>query len=261
MKIVNKTLERTADVSSARGTAWKEFRHLILSAVVLLVVVYFSVGLIVDLAVSRISFGTEAKIFKHYNLQGMEKKDAEKQGDLERASAILEKLKADEKIPPLPYHLVLIDHETPNAFAFPGGGIGISTALLEVLDDEIEVAFVIGHELGHFYNRDHLRGLGRAAGFGIIMAVLFGNSSGSGSFGNIINFVLQRDYSQDREQLADRFGLELVYSVYGKVEGTDRLFQIIHEKDKRPKWAYMFSSHPSPEQRIDDLEEYAQKLR
>jgi Zn-dependent protease with chaperone function len=261
MKIVNKTLEKTADVSSARGTAWKEFRHLVLSAAVLLIVLYFSLGFIVDLAVSQISFGTEAKIFKHYKLQDIGKKDAEKQDDLNRASTILEKLKADEKIPPLPYHLVLIDHETPNAFAFPGGSIGLSTALLEVLDDDIEVAFVIGHELGHFYNRDHLRGLGKAAGFGIIMTVLFGNSTGSGSFGNMINFVLQRTYSQDREELADRFGLELVYSVYGKVEGTDRLFQIISEKDKTPEWAYMFSSHPSPEQRIDDLEEYARKLK
>ena len=67
MKIVNKPLEKTADVSSARGTAWKEFRHLVLSALLLLIVLYFSLGFIVDMTVSLISFGTEAKIFKHYN--------------------------------------------------------------------------------------------------------------------------------------------------------------------------------------------------
>ena len=114
--------------------------------------------------------------------------------------------------------------------------------------------------MGHLYHRDHLHGLGRAAGFGILTSIIFKVGPGAESFGNIINYVLQRSYSQDREKKADQFGLELVHAIYGKIEGTDRLFKILLENRKLPGWAYMFSTHPSPQQRIIDLEKFADKL-
>jgi len=129
-----------------------------------------------------------------------------------------------------------------------------------VLKEDIEIAFVIGHELGHFYHRDHLRGFGRAVGFSILMAALFGSGGGAESFGNIIHFVLERTYSQDREHRADQYGINLVYRVYGKVDGTDRLFKILSKNEKLPGWAYMLSTHPSPGSRIQDLEKYALEL-
>jgi Zn-dependent protease with chaperone function len=130
---------------------------------------------------------------------------------------------------------------------------------MEVLEEDLEVAFVLGHELGHFHSRDHLQGLGRAIGFRIIMAVVFG--SGSESFGYMIESVFQRGYSQESEKAADRFGLELVYRAYGKMEGVDRLFQIILDENKIPEWAYMFSTHPSPARRIENLKAYSEVLR
>ena len=66
--------------------------------------------------------------------------------------------------------------------------------------------------------------------------------------------------SGDREQNADKFGLQLVYSVYGKVEGTDHLFRILLEEKNIPTWAYMFSTHPAPEHRIMALKKYADEL-
>ena len=172
---------------------------------------------------------------------------------------ILELLKSDESVPPLPYELVLIKEKNPNAFAFPGGKIGLTTGLLDLLNDEIEMAFVLGHELGHFSNRDHLKGLGRAVGFGLAAAIIFKSEYGANSFGDMINFVLLRTYSQDREEKADRFGLELVYSKYGSINGTDHLFNILKEKDKLPSWAYMFSTHPSPQKRILGLQKLLSK--
>jgi len=77
----------------------------------------------------------------------------------------------------------------------------------------------------------------------------------------MIEFVFQRGYSQEREKGADRFGLELVYSKYGKVDGVDRLFQILLDEHTLPGWAYMFSTHPSPRERINDLKSYAAAFR
>lgn len=260
MKIVNKLLTQTADVNSARGTIFNEFWKLVLSAIVLLMGLFFITGLLVDVIVTRISFETEARLFKAVQIPGKKPEESEYQERLETARGILQKLNAKKGVPPLPYLLVLVEHDDPNAFAFPGGTIGITSGLLDVLSDNIEIAFVLGHELGHFYNRDHLRGMGRAIGFSVLTAVIFGSSIGADSFGNIMNLALQRSYSQEREKRADRFGMKLVYSVYGKVNGTQRMFKILKERKKIPKWAYMFATHPSPEERIRDLERYSDHL-
>lgn len=260
MKIVSKPLRKTADISSARGTALKELRQLVLFTIVLLIALYFSVGWIVDLIVSGISFETEATLFKHFSISKTFKKDYEENKKLEKAEEILAKFKSDKLVPPLPYELVLIDEKQPNAFAFPGGKIGITTGLLNAVNDDIELAFVLGHELGHFRNRDHLQGLGRAAGFGFVMVALFNTDYGAESLGKMINFVLERNYSQDREKKADRLGLELVYAAYGKIKGTEHLFKILEGDRKVPEWAYMFSTHPSPKQRILELQKFGQRL-
>lgn len=261
MKVVHRQPLKTADVSSARGTAGRELWQMVLSAVVLMVALFFFVGVTVDFIVTRISFETEAKVFKHFKVPAAKAKEAPNAAHFERVEAILSKLQREPKVPPLPYQLVLIEQAKPNAFAFPGGTIGVTTGLMDMLDDQIEMAFVLGHELGHFYSRDHLQGLGRAISFRIIMATIFGADAGADSLVELIEFIFQRDYSQKSEKAADRFGLELVYAAYGKIEGVDRLFQILLDEHEMQRWAYMFSTHPSPRERIDDLKTYGATLK
>jgi Zn-dependent protease with chaperone function len=260
MKISHRQPRKTADISSARGSTLKEFWKLLLSAVLLLVGLYFVIGFAVDRLVARISVETEAKIFQALQPRQTDPNTAQDRERLARIRNILETLKNNPSVPRLPYSLILVKNDMPNAFAFPGGTIGVTTGLLDVLTEDIEVAFVIGHELGHFAGRDHLQGLGRAAGFGIAMALLFDTGSGADWFANIVNFVFLRNYSQEQEIQADRFGIELVYGAYGRVEGTDRLFSLLLAKKDLPKWAYMFATHPSPKDRIRNLEKIAQEL-
>lgn len=261
MRISYKQPRLTADISAARGTAFSELWKLILSAVILLVGLYFLWGMVVDAVVAGISFETEARLFKHFELSQPGIDDPKAINRLKKTEAILKKLLQSGKgVPQLPYRLVLIDQDTPNAFAIPGGSIGVTRGLLDVLTDDIEIAFVIGHELGHFRNRDHLQGLGRTAGYSLMMAVLFDVGAGSESFGDIVHLVMERSYSQEREKMADRFGLELVYTAYGRVEGTDRLFRLLLDNHTSPDWAYMFSTHPSPKSRILALKAYGDKL-
>jgi len=259
MKIVNRIPHRTADVSSASGSTFSEFWKMVLSAVVLLVVVYLVIGWIVDFTVARLSFETEARLFSNYRI-GPEGSRTDTDKTLGRANDILAKLCSATEVPPLPFQLRLIESGEANAFALPGGTIGITRGLLDLLDDDIEIAFVIGHEIGHFHHRDHLRGLGRVVGFNIISAIIFGGSPGADSFRNIADFVLQRSYSQEREELADRYGLKLVHRIYGKVDGCDRLFQLLEQDGTPPKWTYMFATHPSPAERIRKLQSYARTL-
>lgn len=128
-----------------------------------------------------------------------------------------------------------------------------------VPEDEMR-RFVLGHKIRHFRHRDHLQGMGRAIGFQILMAVVFGSVSGADIFGQSFDFIFARRYSQEREKMADRYGLELVHAAYGKVEGADRLFRLLQDNDKLPKWAYMFSTHPAAQKRIEDLQAHAATL-
>lgn len=257
MKIVNRSPESTADISSAKGTAFKELRWLLLVITLLVVGIYLVIGFVVDMAVVHISFETEAAFFESMNASDVAwGKDDE---ELRRLDGILEKLTADPSVPPLKYRLQIVEAEEPNAFAFPGGTIGVTRGLLGALKEDEELAFVLAHELGHFQNRDHLRGVGRAVGAGVVFALLFGGEMGSGSTGNLYHHVLHRGYSRNQEEAADRFGVSLVRRVYGNTDGVDRLFQIISDSDELPEWAYMFATHPSPEDRIRDLKAYAEE--
>ena len=58
---------------------------------------------------------------------------------------------------PYAFHAVVWEASQPNAFALPGGWVAVTTGLLEGAGSENELAFVLGHELGHF--RGHVRPL------------------------------------------------------------------------------------------------------
>ncbi len=261
MKVVNKRPFKTADISSGRHFIRGEFWKLVISAVLLIVALFFLTGFVVDLIVPRISVETECRLFRFHDLDKLGiKGNEDKEQSMKMAHEILNKFKSSPDVPPINYRLILLKEKEPNAFAIPGGTIALTSGLLDLLDDEVELAFVIAHELGHFYHRDHLRGMGRAIGFSVITALLFESGPGAESFGNIINYTAQRQYSRNREEKADQYAIELVYSTYGKTEGTDRLFEILNKEHKIPEWAYMFSTHPSPEERIRKLEEYCKEL-
>jgi Zn-dependent protease with chaperone function len=258
VKITPRQPQQTADISAGRGTAGRELALLAGSAFLLLAGLYFAIGWVVDAAVTWISYEREAKLLGKADF--VPDGRTPKPGLEERPRKVLEKLIQDPAVPPLPYSIKVIEMPEPNVFAFPGGTIGVTTGLLDQFKEEVELGFVIGHELGHFKNRDHLRSLGRAVGMGVVTAVVFGGEMGDVTVTRLIPYVLERRYSRQQEDLADRFGVQLVRRVYGRSDGIDKLFQILKKESAIPGWAYMFSTHPAPESRIDALREYARQL-
>jgi len=259
MKIVNRSLGDSADASAASHSAVKELCRLLLYVTILALSVYFLVCVSVDFVVSKISFESESKMFPEKLRGAMVKTESSE--ETERLESILNTFLVDERVPPLPYKIGVLKSSEINAYAFPGGTIGVTKGLLSALDKDIELAFVIGHELGHFKNRDHLRGIGRTVGVTVVYAVIFGGEMGSKSIGKYYHYVLARDYSREQESRADRFGIDLVFSVYGETAGTEKLFELLQQRDKTPEWAYMFSTHPSAKERIAELKRYAEQLR
>lgn len=258
MRIVNRQVRETADLSAARDSAWSELLQLLLFAVLACLVLYVIIGWSTDFVVSRIPYETEARLFGKLPVASLtDPDDAEK---LDRPSEILRKLVESIEVPPLPYHLLLVDTDEVNAFAFPGGAIGVTSGLLDAMDEDISQAFVLGHELGHFKHRDHLRGFGRVLGAGVVFALLFHGEVGTEALQRTLLLSLDRGYSRQQEDAADQFGVEAVMAAYGVTEGIERLFEIIETEDNQPDWAYMFATHPAPGERINQLRKVALEL-
>lgn len=157
---------------------------------------------------------------------------------------------------PYTFRVEIDDSEIANAMALPGGLIIVTQGLLDQVDSENELAFVLGHELGHFKNRDHLRALGR----GIVLSMFFAVVSGSEVTGIGVKAadLTLRGFSRKQETKADEFGLEVVHSEYGHVDEAWRLFERwdIEEKSIVDLITYL-STHPDSGDRISEMKHRA----
>lgn len=262
MKIVNRQPGASADISASRHTQWRELRTLLLLAAGALVAIYFAIGVIVDLAVSYISVEREVALFQKFDPIHLSDdiSDGHNSEQLQNAQRILDQLVVDHSVPAIPYTLVLLDQQEPNAFAIPGGTLGVTRGLLELVNDDVELGFVLAHELGHFKHRDHLRGLGRAIGITAIFATVFGNTIDDNAMGMVLTTALGNAYSRQQELAADTFGLQLIYRQLGTTEGFDRLFRVLEEQSETPEWLFMMATHPAPSDRIRQLRVIASEL-
>jgi len=151
------------------------------------------------------------------------------------------------------FRIEIDDSETMNAMALPGGLIVVTSGLLDQVESENELAFILGHEMGHFKNRDHMRALGR----GVVISIMFATISGSGAateLGVSVTDLALRGFSRGQEASADEFGLGIVQQEYGHIADSWRFFERIDEEDHVSiEFLTYLSTHPSPDDRIDAL--------
>jgi Zn-dependent protease with chaperone function len=149
----------------------------------------------------------------------------------------------------LPYTIktYIIDTDERNAFAMPSGKIYITRGMLKEIQNENELVNIIGHELGHFKHKDHLKGLGNALVLAFMSLFL------ENHYGFIFDSSLklsQAKYSQAAEFNADIFGLEVMSCGYGNVASATTLFERMNDGNK---WAYFLESHPDFTSRIEKM--------
>lgn len=153
-----------------------------------------------------------------------------------------------------PFRVEIDESPEPNAVAYPGGLIVLTSGLIEQAESENELAFILGHELGHFRNRDHIRGLGRGAVI-LILFTAISSSDNSAALGSSIANLSLSGFSRRQEARADRFGLDLVHAEYGHVADAWRFFSRIDDAGSGRLQGY-FSTHPPPKNRIEKLRDY-----
>lgn len=153
-----------------------------------------------------------------------------------------------------------------NAFALPGGFIGVHSALLVAAQTESELASVLSHEIGHVQQRHIARMLGKQREdvllplASLILAALASKASPDAAMGVVLGgqgLAIQRqlNFSRDAEREADRVGLQIMnaagYDTSGMVAFFKRLQSVTRNYDEPPAW---LSSHPLTSERIVDIQ-------
>ena len=170
----------------------------------------------------------------------------------QRLQSLLESLPADLPLQQYRFRVFLAETDEVNAVALPGGNIVVFSGLLKQVESENELAMILAHELGHFAQRDHLRGLGRGLGLAVAAALFFGENNAASNLLSNVLLTFQVRYSQAQEAAADRFGLELLVKRYGHAGGSSDFF-VRMASEAGSRIPYLLASHPHPQARIDKL--------
>lgn len=173
------------------------------------------------------------------------------------------------------YRFTVLDSREVNAFALPGGYIYITRGLLAYLNNEAELAAVLGHEIGHVTARHGVRQHTAATAGGILAGVLASQTgvSGAGNIFNAIGTALVRGYGREHELESDRLGAEyLARSGYDPLAMLEVIRvlkdQEVYERelakreDREPRVYHgVFSTHPDNDTRLQQVVGRAQTLQ
>jgi len=173
---------------------------------------------------------------------------------------------ADQLLAELPdagdWEIQVFKDESVNAFALPGGKIGVNTGLLNVAANQHQLAAVVGHEiahvLAHHSNARVSANYATTAGLAAVQVAL-GASGQSDEKGQLLGLLglgaqygVLLPYNRGQESEADVLGLELMakagFDPYQSVELWQNMAAA--SDNRQPEF---LSTHPSPQSRIDKL--------
>jgi predicted Zn-dependent protease len=159
-----------------------------------------------------------------------------------------------------PYHFYVVDSSALNAFAAPAGHVFMNRGLIEIMDDEGELAAILAHEIAHVQSRHIAQRMARAQKLniaalgGLLAGIFLGGEAGAaviaGSQAGATSAMLS--YSREDEEESDRKGLR--YLEAAGYHGED--FVIIMKKMGQDSWkagghipTYL-STHPGVPERV-----------
>jgi predicted Zn-dependent protease len=170
--------------------------------------------------------------------------------------------------PTLPWQFAVVDQPAVNAFAIPGGFIYLTRGMLPFLDNEAELAGVIGHEIGHVTARHSVQQYTRQIGGAIGLSALgifvpaarpFGDVAGAGLG------VLFLKYGRDDERQADSLGARYASTIGYDPAGVPAFLSTLGRLDEaagdRKGVPNFLSTHPDPLSRVAEIQPLVRELR
>ncbi len=161
----------------------------------------------------------------------------------------------------LQWEMAIFDHESVNAFAMPGGKIGVMQGILKAAQNQHQLAAVIGHEIAHVTARHSNERASRSSVSGVgvqVAAVLLGGGHSGATYtayealnaGAALGIMLP--FSRAQESEADVIGLEFMARAGFDPRESVPLWQNMTSEAKQEP-AEFLSTHPSSANRIDSL--------
>jgi predicted Zn-dependent protease len=154
----------------------------------------------------------------------------------------------------------VVNDASVNAFALPGGFIFVTRGLMTSINDEAELATVLGHEIGHVTNRHSVQQISKAQvaqlglGLGSILSSDVARVAGLASQGLSVLFL---KYGRDAENQADLAGFRYALDQNYDVREMSNVFQTLDRISnasgggRLPEW---LSTHPNPGTRIENTQ-------
>lgn len=160
------------------------------------------------------------------------------------------------------FHL-LDDEQTINAFALPGGQVFITDALYQRLETEGQVAGVLAHEIGHVVGRHGSEQMAKAqltqglASAAVIAATDPDDPSSreeqqvAAAVAQLVNMNFSREHELESDRLAVRLMADAGYDPRALI----RVMEVLAQDTKGQRSPEFFSTHPNPDNRIQQIEE------
>jgi predicted Zn-dependent protease len=171
------------------------------------------------------------------------------------------KMAAKSHRPQMPYSFWAVNATYVNAYAFPAGTIACTRGILLALENEAELAALLGHELGHVNARHTAEQMSKGS---ITQAILGGISILAGTQGAVYGDLaaqlggigagaLLASYSRDNEREADALGMAYMVDSGYRAEGMVGLMDILRQmKQHEPSVIeLMFATHPMSDERYE----------
>jgi beta-barrel assembly-enhancing protease len=249
---------KTASIIKQRNTA----QLVVIGAVVLIILglgslIYFRSNISHSIA-EKIPYTFEQSLGEKYIGQ------IASQDGLDSTSAVALALRDKMKIltkridPSFAFKFYVSPSEDVNAFALPGGYVVFNKGLLKEADTWEEVLGVGGHELAHVTQKHHTRGIISKVGVFTLLSLLVGDGSALTDIIFGAGAKLEGlSYSRDFETESDVKGFEYLISSSVNPSGLrtffDKLNHIHDEGEKIMKNLEFLSTHPSPDNRMENL--------
>ncbi len=156
----------------------------------------------------------------------------------------------------LKYHFYILDEDTMNAFALPGGYIFVNKGLIDKITKD-ELAFVLAHEIGHITARHSLKRLQASLGMSLLFDIALGRA-GDADVRQVVNIaygVIASGYSRKDELLADSLAVRYSYAAGHNPGAAISLFNKMKEESREGYTPIFLRSHPIIADRIANVKE------
>jgi predicted Zn-dependent protease len=169
---------------------------------------------------------------------------------------------SDIELPKTEWEFVVFENDAINAFALPGGKVGVYTGLIELVDSDDELAAVIGHEIAHVAcrhgNKRMSQGIGLALG-GVLLDKSMRNKDRSDrqmarlGYGVGSQLLVALPYGRKQETEADDRGIMYAALAGYNPRAAVTFWEKMQKKNKGSPPEFL-STHPATENRIAHLE-------